>query len=117
MTTGDSGPLSVGPDGVVRLAVRLTPKAARSRIEGTTETADGGRMLKVSVTAVPENGKANAALIALLAKSWHHPKSAFTLLRGHTDRNKILTVDVPFAELRSQLQQQGILSDESGATD
>ncbi len=111
------GPLSIGSDGSVRLAVRLTPKAARSRIEGLIDTADGGQMLKVSVTAVPENGKANTALVALLAKSWHHPKSAFTLLYGHTDRNKILAVDVAFATLRSQLQQQGILSDESGATD
>ena len=111
------GPLSLGSDGTTRLAVRLTPKAARSRIEGLTDTADGGQMLKVSVTAVPENGKANGALIALLAKSWHRPKSAFTLLRGQTDRNKILTVAVPFVALRLQLQQQGILPDEPSTTD
>lgn len=79
--------------GGVRLAVRLTPRASGNRIDGVVAEADGGRCLKVAVTAVPEDGKANAALIALLAKCWKIPKSAFTITAGTTDRRKTLSID------------------------
>lgn len=89
----EAGPVSVLA-GTTRLAVRLTPKAGRSRIEGLQPEADGGRVLKVSVTAVPEDGKANKALIDLLAKRWKLPKSSFEIVQGATDRRKTLAVDV-----------------------
>lgn len=78
--------------GGVLLAVRLTPKAGRARVGSVVEGADGGRVLKVAVTAPAEKGKANAALIALLAKTWRLPKSAITVVRGATDRNKTLMI-------------------------
>ena len=55
------------PDGLI-VPVRLTPKASRDAIEGLREDASGGRVLAVKVTAVPEKGKANAALEKLLAQ-------------------------------------------------
>jgi uncharacterized protein YggU (UPF0235/DUF167 family) len=89
----------------VRLAVRLAPKASRNRIEGVVAEADGGHVLKVSVTAVPEDGKANAALIKLLAKEWKLPKSAFDIAQGATDRRKSLFISGEPEELRRRIEQ------------
>ncbi|MFA5593507.1 MAG: DUF167 family protein [Micavibrio sp.] len=75
-----------------RITIKLTPKAARNAVQGWAELADGTRVLKASVTAVPENGKANKALINLLSKEWRLPKNAFSLIRGETDRLKVLKV-------------------------
>lgn len=52
----------------VTLFVRLTPKSVRDAVEGIEETDDGRAHLKARVRAVPEDGKANAALEKLLAK-------------------------------------------------
>jgi uncharacterized protein len=72
------------------LAVRLTPKASANAIKGPGADAAGNRFLKATVTAVPEKGKANKALIELLAREWDIPKSAITIVRGETDRQKML---------------------------
>lgn len=88
---GPAGPLSPVSDGV-RIAVRLTPRASRNAIQGLAEDADGGAVLKVAVTAVPEGGKANAALIKLLSKTCRLPKGAFTVVAGTTDRRKTIHV-------------------------
>lgn len=76
-------------DGLL-INIRLTPKAAKNAITGWTTDADGQPVLKASVTAVPEKGKANTALITLLARSWKLPKTSLILVRGETDRNKTL---------------------------
>lgn len=68
-------------------ALRVTPKAARNRIV----EVDGA--LRVYVTSVPEDGKANAAVVNLLAKALGVPKSRLTLLRGHTSRCKLFQLD------------------------
>jgi len=83
--------LRPGGEGV-RIAVRITPKARRDGIEGLADTAAGGAELRVSVTAVPEDGKANRALVKLLAKLWGVPKSAVEIVSGETDRHKILSI-------------------------
>ncbi|WP_322099284.1 DUF167 family protein [Haematospirillum sp. H1815] len=76
----------------IRLVVRLTPKAGANAIRSRALEADGTPVLKVSVTAVPENGKANTALIALLAKAWKLPKSTFSIVSGTTDRRKTVQI-------------------------
>lgn len=77
----------------VRLSIRLTPNGGRDRIDGF-ETNDAGEShLRARVSAVPEKGKANKALIALLAKSLSIPKSAISLISGDTSRQKILRID------------------------
>ena len=76
----------------VRVAVRLTPRAGRNRIDGTEPDARGGVKLKVSVTAAPEDGKANAALMKLLAREWRVPKSSLAIARGAAAREKTLHV-------------------------
>ena len=76
----------------VTVAVRLTPKAKADRIIGIATQADGAIVLKASVTAVPERGKANAALVAMLAKAWRVPKSALSIAAGATNRRKQVAV-------------------------
>lgn len=78
--------------GGVSIAIRLTPKGGRDAIEGIVADARGRNQLKVRVTAPPENGKANASLIALLAKTLKIPKSRIDIVSGATDRNKILRI-------------------------
>jgi uncharacterized protein (TIGR00251 family) len=93
-------------DGGVKLAVRLTPKASRDRIEGVAEDAEGRAVLKVSVTAVPEDGKANAALIKLLAKEWRLPKSTMDIVQGAADRRKVVFISGEAEQLRQRLEQR-----------
>jgi len=77
----------------VRVSVRLTPNAATDRINGVVADAQGNGVLRIAVTAVPEQGRANKAMIKLLAKSWRIPKTSLSLIRGDKDRNKVLNVD------------------------
>jgi len=69
-----------------RLAVRVTPGA---RSEGL-DIADG--RLLARVRAVPEDGKANAAVIGLVAAALGIAPSRLALLRGATSREKLLRV-------------------------
>lgn len=68
------------------IAVRVTPKASRDRI------LDDDGTLRVYVTAVPENGKANQAVQKLLAKALGLPKSRLELIRGQTSRDKVFRI-------------------------
>jgi uncharacterized protein len=98
----DPSPFSKVPGGV-RVRLRLTPKASANRVTGVQFDAEGGALLKAQVTAVPEGGKANAALIKMLAKEWKLAKSGITVIKGTTDRNKTLLVAGDPDELMSQL--------------
>lgn len=89
--------------GGLRLAVRLTPKAGRDGIDGLKPTADGGVELAVKVTAVPENGKANDALLRLLAKKLKLPVSTLHLVAGATDRHKQILIGGDAAALEPAL--------------
>lgn len=53
----------------MELRVRLTPSGGRDAIDGVETDAEGQAYVKARVTAVPEDGKANKALIALLSKT------------------------------------------------
>lgn len=77
----------------MRITVKLTPGAKKNEVAGWETDAAGERFLRACVTAAPEKGKANAALIKLLAKHWGVPKSAIKLVRGETSRLKILEVE------------------------
>lgn len=88
----------------VRIHVRLQPRARREGIEGVVVDANGRAHLKVAVAAPPEDGKANAALIALLGKAWKLPKSAFEIVGGATDRRKTLLLRGDSASLLAALK-------------
>jgi uncharacterized protein (TIGR00251 family) len=96
-------PLAPTEDGVI-VSLKLTPKARSAGIDGIAEEPgpDGPRaLLKLRVTEPPEGGKANAAMIALLAKAWRLPKRDLTLVAGETSRLKRVHVaGAPQALLR-----------------
>lgn len=70
-----------------QVTVRVTPNAARERIEAEDGT------IRIYVTVVPEDGKANAAVQILLAKAIGIAKSRLSLIRGHTSRDKTFRID------------------------
>lgn len=74
------------------LSVRLTPGAAKEEVGGGWTDAQGAGWLAARVRAVPEKGKANAALIVLLAKRLDWPRSAILLESGDTNRLKRLRI-------------------------
>jgi len=89
MAAGDQ-PWIATADGL-RVRVRLTPKSSRDEISGLEATAEGPA-LKARVRAVPEDGKANAAITEVLAKWLGAPKSSVTLAAGAKSRIKTLHV-------------------------
>jgi hypothetical protein len=83
-------PATRKPDGVV-LHVRLTPKSSAARIAGV-EDHGGKPVLKAYVTTAPEDGKANAALMILIADWLGVPKSNMALASGQKSRLKSVAV-------------------------
>jgi uncharacterized protein (TIGR00251 family) len=74
------------PAGCV-LLVRVHPGANKNAITGVHAGA-----LKISLSAPPADGRANQALIVLLAGKLRVPRSAITLLSGATSRSKSLCI-------------------------
>ncbi len=84
----DLTPFRAVADGL-EVAIRLQPKASANRIDGL----DAGRgRLRVRVTAAPEKGKANAALVRLLAKRLGLPRTGLELVAGGKDRDKTVLI-------------------------
>ena len=67
----------------MKISVKVKPNAKIEKIEKLSETE-----FKVSLKAPPKDGKANAALIALLADYFDVPKKRITLLRGTSSKQK-----------------------------
>jgi uncharacterized protein len=89
--SSSDGLLAAGSDGV-RVSVRLTPRGRADRIDGTLLSNEGRSVLKASVTAPPAEGRANAALIELLAKEWRLPKRDVAIIGGQKSRDKIVRI-------------------------
>lgn len=69
------------------IAVRVTPKASRNEVSIGEDGA-----IRIYVTTVPEGGKANVAVIKLLAKALGVAKSRLELRRGQSTRDKVFRV-------------------------
>jgi uncharacterized protein len=73
------------PAASTRVRLRVSPGAGRAEIVG--RYADGW---KVRVTAAPEQGRANEAVLRLLAEALSVPRESLTLVAGHSGRDKIV---------------------------
>ena len=70
------------------LKVRVIPNASRDEVVGWY-----GDALKLKTRVPPEDGKANKAVCALLAKRLALPKKRITVVRGATNQNKVLRIE------------------------
>ena len=85
------------------LKVRVQPRAGRDDVEVVE-----GERLRVRVTAPAEAGKANEALVTLLARRLRVSKGSVTIVRGHRSRDKLVDVNGLTAdEVLSRLSRPG----------
>ena len=75
----------------MELDIRVQPRASRNAIEIDGKHPDV--KIIVRVTAAPESGKANDAVVALLAKRLGVPKRSVQIVRGHKSRDKRISID------------------------
>jgi len=73
---------------MARLLIHLTPSASREAVLGRH-----GDAIKVAVTSPAEKGKANSALVKLIARELNVPGSAVRIVAGATKRRKVLAID------------------------
>lgn len=92
-------------NGCVVVRVRLTPKSSVDRIDGLEDTSEGPA-LKARVRAVPEDGKANAALALLVAGWLGVAKSAVEVVGGAKSRVKTLEISGDPAEIARRLSDR-----------
>lgn len=89
--------------GGLMVRVRLTPKSSSDAVEGLCDTADGPA-LKARVRAIPADGKANEALVRLMADVLGVARTRVSLASGATSRIKSVVVAGPVADLTSALK-------------
>lgn len=74
-------------DNALRIPCYIQPRASRSQISGIHD-----HQLKISITAPPVDGKANAELRRFMAGKLDIPKSSISIISGETGRRKILEI-------------------------
>ena len=84
--------------GGTRLRLRVKPGARKTAIVGVH-----GGALKVAVAAAPEKGKANRAVVKLLAEALDLPASAVTIISGDTSQDKVAEIALDPTAVRAIL--------------
>ena len=79
-------PITIFDDRIL-LNVKVTPKASKSRFGNIFNNS-----VKIFVTAAPESGQANKAVIDLVSGALRISKSSIRISKGLTDQNKILEI-------------------------
>ncbi len=85
------------------VTLRLTPKGGRGALGQPETLADGRQVLTARVRAVPSEGQANAALIALMAKTLDVARTRVTLAAGGTARIKRIEIEGDGTALAARL--------------
>jgi uncharacterized protein YggU (UPF0235/DUF167 family) len=78
-------------EGGVRVAVKVRPKSRRPGLDGTAPAMEGAR-LRIAVSEAAEEGRANRAACAALARALGVAASAVTVAAGAASRDKVLEV-------------------------
>ncbi len=85
-----------------RLRLRVSPGAGRTELVGRH-----GDAWKVRVSAPPENGRANDAVLKLVAERVGLPRRAVSIVSGHSGREKVVQVDgIDLAESERRLESK-----------
>lgn len=64
--------------------LRISPNAKKNEI------IKDGDIIKVKITALPIDGKANKALVEFFAKNFKIPKTSIEILKGETSKEKTI---------------------------
>jgi uncharacterized protein len=96
--------LRTGTEGVT-LAVRAQPGARKTAVAGLFGEGDAAQ-LKIAVQAPPVEGKANAAILAFLAKFFSLSRAKVELVQGELNRNKVFLLrGVTLDEARKKIDE------------
>jgi hypothetical protein len=90
--------------GGVALYLRVTPNARQDAIGGVWRGASGEERLALRVAAPPDKGRANAAVVRLLADALDLPKSRIEITAGATDRLKTAAIVGDPAALAARIE-------------
>lgn len=86
----------------IEIRVRVIPNAKQEGIMGVEVRDDGNEYLKIKTRAVPEDGKANDAIVKTIAKALKTSKSNIALLSGATNRTKSFLInDITIADIEA----------------
>ena len=96
--------MDIEPGPTANFPVKVQPRASRDQVVGYREG-----VLQLRVTAPPDKGRANAAVVSMLAQALGVAKSRVRIVRGQTSRNKVVAV-----ESLSPEEVRGILEAGSG---
>jgi uncharacterized protein len=99
-------PWAPSAEGLV-VTVRVTPKAGRDSIDGTTRLADGRVVLRARVAAAPSEGEANSALAHLIAKTLRVARRDVSLVSGATSRIKRILIKGDVRTIATALEKIG----------
>lgn len=80
----------------MRIKCKVIAGARQEKITGMQRKASGWRAeeeVKIWVTAPPVDGKANRAVVKLLAKTLQVPMSAVRIVRGELSNHKLIDID------------------------
>jgi uncharacterized protein (TIGR00251 family) len=78
--------------GGLRVAIRVLPRGRADRLIGLVAAGGARRVLKATVTAPAEGGRANAAVLGLLARSWQLPQRDLSIVQGAKSRIKVVRI-------------------------
>ncbi len=94
--------MTVSPmEKAVTISVKLQPRSSRNQVVGRE-----GDIYRIKVTAPPVDGKANAALVKLLAKKLGIPPKKIDILSGQTSRLKTIRIqDLSLPDVSARLDQ------------
>jgi uncharacterized protein (TIGR00251 family) len=76
----------------INIMVKVKAGAKKDEVISYDQQDDGNYILKLSVKQVPENGKANDAVIKLLAKTFDIKRSDIEIISGFTNNRKIIRI-------------------------
>ncbi len=83
------------------LKIKVVPGSSRNHIAGWL-----GESLKIRVTAIPEKGKANDAVVPLLADTLRIPEQDVTLSSGASSPQKVIKISgLSHSEIKSRLSE------------
>ncbi|MBS0185196.1 MAG: DUF167 domain-containing protein [Proteobacteria bacterium] len=95
----------------VTLRLKVTPCSKVSKIESIQDDGPSSsglfqeKILKISLKDSPEKGRANAALLKLLSRTWKVPKTNLHLLNGEISRQKVLLIKGDPEKLEQHLKK------------